>query len=52
MNYRIYEIYLSKPRIDKYKIACGGDKQKAILLYLRNTDISKKFYTVLGVCLR
>ena len=33
MKYEKYEIAFSVPRIGKYRIACKGDKNKALILY-------------------
>lgn len=48
MKYRDFQIALSVPRIDKYKDACGGDKQKALILYRWNINLCQEFYGVLG----
>ena len=49
MKYEEYEKALSVPRIGKYKIACKGDKNKALILYRYNIKLCQKFYGVLGV---
>ena len=49
MKYEDYEKALSKPRLDKYKIACNGDKNKALILYRYNIKLCQKLYGVLGV---
>jgi len=49
MKYKEYEKALSVPRIGKYKIACNGDKNKALILYRYNIKLCQKFYGVLGV---
>jgi hypothetical protein len=49
MKYEAYEKALSKPRLDKYKIACKGDKNKALILYRYNIKLCQKLYGVLGV---
>jgi len=49
VNYNDYEQHFSKPRLDKYKRACGGNEQKALDLYLLNIETSKKFYGVLSL---
>jgi hypothetical protein len=36
MRYDEYEKALSKPRLDKYKIACNENKNKALILYRYN----------------
>jgi hypothetical protein len=49
MKYEEYEIALSVPRIGKYRQACKGDKNKALILYRYNIKLCQKFYGVLGV---
>lgn len=49
MKYEEYEKALSKPRLGKYKIACKGDKNKALILYRYNIKLCQKLYGVLGV---
>jgi hypothetical protein len=49
MKYEEYEIALSAPRIEKYKTACRGDKNKALILYRYNIKLCQKFYGILGV---
>ena len=49
MKYTEYEKALSIPRLEKYKKACNGDKNKALILYRYNIKLCQKFYGVLGV---
>ena len=49
MKYKEYEIALSVPRLGKYRIACNGDKNKALILYRYNIKLCQKFYGILGV---
>jgi len=49
MKYNEYEIALSAPRIGKYRLACKGDKNKAMILYRYNIKLCQKFFGVLGV---
>lgn len=49
MKYNQYEKALSLPRIDRYKVACNDDKNKALILYRYNIKLCQKFYGVLGV---
>ncbi len=49
MQYEGYEKALSKPRLEKYKNACKGDKNRALILYRYNIKLCQKFYGVLGV---
>jgi hypothetical protein len=49
MKYDAYEKALSVPRIGKYRAACMGDKNRALILYRYNIKLCQKFYGVLGV---
>jgi len=49
MRYEEYEKALSVPRIGKYRLACKGDKNKALVLYRYNIKLCQKFHGVLGV---
>jgi len=49
MKFKEYEKALSVPRIGKYRIACKGDKNKALILYRYNIKLCQKFYGVAGV---
>jgi len=49
MKYFDYEKALSIPRIGKYRYACKGDKNKALILYRYNIKLCQKFYGVAGV---
>jgi len=49
MKYERYETALSAARIGKYKSACYGDKNKALILYRYNIKLCQKFYGMLGV---
>ena len=42
MKYEEYEKALSVPRIGKYKIACNGDKNKALISYRYNIKLCQK----------
>ena len=49
MKYADYQKAFSYPRLDRYRIACGGDRQKALILYRYNIRLCQKFYAILGV---
>jgi hypothetical protein len=49
MKYNEYEKALSKPRLEKYQIACKKDKNKALILYRYNIKLCQKLYGVMGV---
>jgi hypothetical protein len=49
MKFEGYEKALSVPRIGRYKTACHGDKNKALVLYRYNIKLGQKFYGLLGV---
>lgn len=49
------EVFLSRERLEKYLEAAGGDLDRALTLYERNTRLSEAFYTplqCLEICLR
>jgi len=48
MKYDFFEKILSKPRLNKYKNALNGDKEKALVLYKLNIELSKQFYEMLN----
>ncbi|MDF9831211.1 hypothetical protein [Parabacteroides sp. PF5-6] len=49
MKYSEYEKALSIPRLNKYKVACQGNKNKTLILYRYNIKLCQKFHGVLGV---
>jgi hypothetical protein len=49
MKYEEYEKALSMQRLEIYKIACKGNKNKALILYRYNIKLCQKFYGMLGV---
>jgi len=49
LKYEDFEKALSIPRISKYRLACKGDKNKALILYRNNIKLCQKFYGVMGV---
>jgi hypothetical protein len=49
MKYDVYEKALSAPRIGKYRVACMGDKNRALILYRYNIKLCQKFHGVLGI---
>jgi len=49
MNYEKLEYYLSKPRLERFLIATGNSKSKAIELYNLNLIVSQSFYPILNL---
>lgn len=49
MSYKTIEIALSKPRIERYLIACNGNKRKALKLHRLNIRLSQSFYSLIGL---
>jgi len=49
VNYGDYEKHLSKPRLDKYRLACNGDEQRTLELYMLNIELSKVFFSALSL---
>ena len=49
MKYKEYEVAFSPARLNRYKIACGGDTRKAMSLYRHNVKLCQKYYGVLNI---
>ena len=49
MTFTEAQILFSKARMQKYLNACGGDEQKAMIIYEYNTRLSEYFFGVLGI---
>ena len=49
MKYGEYEAAFSPARLNKYRIACGEDTRKAMMLYRCNMGLCQKYYSVIGV---
>lgn len=49
MKYSEYEVAFSPARLNKYKIACGGDTRKTMTLYRNNVKLCQKYYGVLNI---
>ena len=49
MQYNKLELFLSKPRLDRFLLACGGSQSKALELYKSNLYIAQAFYPVLNL---
>ena len=49
MKYSDYEIAFSAARLNRYLVACGGNRSKALSLYRHNVKLCQKFYGILNV---
>ena len=49
MKYSEYEIAFSPARLNKYLVACNGNKGKALTLYRHNVKLCQKFYGILNI---
>lgn len=49
MKYSDYETAFSPARLSRYLNACGGDNNKALILYRHNVKLCQKFYGVLSL---
>ena len=49
MKYTEYEVAFSPARLNRYRIACGGDTRKAMSLYRHNVKLCQKYYGVLNI---
>lgn len=49
MRYKEYEVAFSPARLNRYKVACGGNTRKAMTLYRYNVKLCQKYYAVLNI---
>lgn len=49
MRYDEYEIALSPARLNRYMVACRGNKARALQLYRYNVKLCEQFYGILNV---
>ena len=49
MNFSNFEYAISPARLDRYCLACDGNKQKAMTLYRKNLKVSQKLFTVISI---
>jgi hypothetical protein len=49
MRYADFQEFIGIPRINKYVLACAGNKSKAIKLYKANISLSQKIFSVLSI---
>jgi hypothetical protein len=49
MRFQKIRLYLSPERIDRYLIATGNKKERAVKLYKENLKIAKAFHSLLGI---
>jgi hypothetical protein len=49
MQYEDFEKILSKARLNRFLKACNNDKQKALLLYRLNIELSQNYYAILSM---
>jgi len=49
MKYHKLEKYISYARMDRFKIASGGNKEKSKKLYRANIRVSQAFYPILNL---
>jgi hypothetical protein len=49
MKYADFEQLMSTPRLNRYLVACGNNKKKAMTLYRANLRISQEMFSILGV---
>jgi hypothetical protein len=48
MNYSSFEFVMSSKRMERYLIACSGDKRRAQTLYRLNLHLSQEMFTVIS----
>lgn len=49
MKYSDYQKAFSYSRLERYRIACGDNKRKALLLYRYNIKLCQECYAILGI---
>ena len=49
MNYNKLEQIVSKPRLKRYRIACNGNKEQAVMLYRLNVALAQFYYPYLSM---
>lgn len=49
MKYSNYEIAFSAARLNRYLVACRGNRSKALTLYRHNVKLCQKFYGILNI---
>ena len=47
MKFSEFEKIVSHSRIDRYVLACGGDKRKAVTLYRYNIELSQVMFAII-----
>lgn len=48
MRFEDFEHIMSAPRMVRYKLACGGNSEKAMVLYRKNQHLSKELLPLIG----
>lgn len=48
MKYSEYEHFFSQKRLNRYLLACNGDKRKAMTLYRYNLHLAQEFLTIVS----
>jgi len=48
MNYADFEQVMSRPRMNRYLLACGNDRRKAMTLYRLNLRLSQEMFTIIS----
>lgn len=48
MKYSDFENIMSKPRMDRYLVACNNDTRKAMTLYRANLNLSQQMFTIVS----
>ena len=48
MRYTDFEKIMSKPRMNRYLIACNNDTRKAMTLYRANLYLTQQMFTIIS----
>ena len=49
MDYLKLEQFVSRPRLDRYRVSCANSQDKAIKLYAANLRVSQAFYPIMNL---
>jgi len=49
MKYCDYETILTSSRLNRYKIACGGNEERALALYMQNIKLSNNLFGIISL---
>ena len=48
MKYRVFEHFMSQKRLNRYLMACNGNRRKAMTLYRYNLRLAQELLTIVS----